>query len=83
MGILSPFTALRCRAHYYSARECLAGTSNDFAHAVRRAQPAPRRRPLDYFVRVVILVSVKVDMAIDHRSVTGNAVVRGCERSTF
>jgi hypothetical protein len=32
------------------------------------------RTPLDYFARVVILVSVEKDMAIDYRSLTGNAV---------
>jgi hypothetical protein len=33
-----------------------------------------RPRPLDYFVRVVILVNVEIDVAIDYRTLTGNAV---------
>jgi hypothetical protein len=33
----------------------------------------PARTPLDYFVRVVILVNFEMDVAIDFCSLTGNA----------
>src|SRR5579864_3667865 len=50
--------AIRCRAH---AR---------YDHRL----DTRRTGPLDYFVRVVILVSVKMDMAIDHHCLSRNAI---------